>query len=197
MDPLTLLAGRVQGVRALAYTMVAERDNQTVKKERSSALILLANARVWASEGWQVSITDADGKEFDPTLIENWLSPETSSPLQPLASSLPQDEPLQDEPLQDGPRQHEPRQHEPDQDDIRHERALAAESQYPTEGAHGNEDSRGNDGFHGHAASYDEQSYDEDTYEEDEAYADIDPENVRDDQDFSEADGNLIRATNP
>jgi hypothetical protein len=26
---------------------------------------------VWASEGWQVTITDADGKEFDPAGFEN------------------------------------------------------------------------------------------------------------------------------
>ncbi len=64
--------------------MVAERDNQRVTKERNSALILLANARVWASEGWQVSITDADGKEFDPAAFENWLGPLEASPLQPI-----------------------------------------------------------------------------------------------------------------
>lgn len=64
--------------------MVAERDNQRVTKERTSALILVANARVWASEGWQVSITDADGKEFDPAGFENWLGPIEASPLQPL-----------------------------------------------------------------------------------------------------------------
>jgi hypothetical protein len=68
----------------LAYTMVAERDNQRVTKERTSALILLANARVWASEGWQVSITDADGKELDAAGFENWLGPIEASPLQPL-----------------------------------------------------------------------------------------------------------------
>jgi hypothetical protein len=68
----------------LAYTMVAERDNQRVTKERTSALILLANARVWASEGWQVSITDADGKELDSAGFENWLGPIEASPLQPL-----------------------------------------------------------------------------------------------------------------
>lgn len=68
----------------MAYTMVAERDNQRVTKERTSALILLANARVWASEGWQVSITDADGKELDSAGFENWLGPMEASPLQPL-----------------------------------------------------------------------------------------------------------------
>src|SRR6266436_7077068 len=79
-----------RGVSALAYTMVAERDNQKVTKERTSALILLANARVWASEGWQVVITDADGKQLDPAGFENWLTPVESSPLQPENSSAPE-----------------------------------------------------------------------------------------------------------
>ena len=71
----------------MAYTMVAERDDHKVTKERTSALILLANARVWASEGWQVVITDTDGKQLDPAGFENWLTPVESSPLQPETSS--------------------------------------------------------------------------------------------------------------
>ena len=73
-----------RGVGVLAYTMVAERDNQKVTKERTSALILLANARVWASEGWQVVITDADGKQLDPAGFEQWLAPVEASPLPPV-----------------------------------------------------------------------------------------------------------------
>ena len=64
----------------MAYKMVAARENQTVRNERASALITLANARVWASEGWQVTITDADGKEFDPAGFEGVLA-ETSPTL--------------------------------------------------------------------------------------------------------------------
>lgn len=142
--------------------MVAERDNQTVRTERSSALILLANARVWASEGWQVSITDADGNEFDPTGVEKWLTPEMSSPLQPVNAS-----PLQEEPPQEEPR------HEAPQDEMN----LVAEAE----------------------DSYDDDSYrDDESYEDEESYEDMDsPESRRDDQDFSEAEGNLISATNP
>ena len=74
----------------MAYRMVAERDDQKVIKERASALILLANARVWESEGWQVMITDAEGKEFDPAGFEKLLGPGyTWSPQEPL-SLLPQ-----------------------------------------------------------------------------------------------------------
>jgi hypothetical protein len=64
----------------VAYKMVAARENQTIRNERTSALITLANARVWASEGWQVTITDADGKEFDPAGFEGVLA-ETSPTL--------------------------------------------------------------------------------------------------------------------
>jgi hypothetical protein len=72
----------------VAYKMVAERDDQKVIKERASALIVLANARVWESEGWQVMITDTEGKEFDPAGFEKLLGPGYAwSPQEPLALS--------------------------------------------------------------------------------------------------------------
>jgi len=77
--------------------MVAERDNQKVTKERTSALILLANARVWASEGWQVVITDADGKQLDPAGFEQWLAPVDASPLQPVNAASPEAEDVREE----------------------------------------------------------------------------------------------------
>ena len=48
----------------LTYKMVAERDNETVKIERTSSFVMVAKARIWASEGWQVVITDAEGKSY-------------------------------------------------------------------------------------------------------------------------------------
>jgi hypothetical protein len=54
----------------MAYTMIAERNNQKVRKERESALIVLANARVMQSEGWHVVIVDSDGTDFDPRAFE-------------------------------------------------------------------------------------------------------------------------------
>jgi hypothetical protein len=72
----------------VAYRMVAERDDQKVIKERASGLIVLANARVWESEGWQVMITDAEGKEFDPAGFEKLLGPGYAwSPQEPLSLS--------------------------------------------------------------------------------------------------------------
>ncbi len=48
------------GMRNLAYTITAKRDNETMTCQRSSVLIALAKAKVWDSEGWEVSITTAD-----------------------------------------------------------------------------------------------------------------------------------------
>jgi hypothetical protein len=58
----------------LAYKMVAERDGSTVKVERESPLIMVAKARIWASEGWQVVITDADGKSWEASEFEDLLA---------------------------------------------------------------------------------------------------------------------------
>ena len=40
----------------MAFEIVAERDFETVTMKRSSSLIAIAKARVWASEGWTVKI---------------------------------------------------------------------------------------------------------------------------------------------
>ena len=48
----------------MVYKMIAERENEKVRIERSSSLLIVAKARIWASEGWQVVITDADGKSY-------------------------------------------------------------------------------------------------------------------------------------
>jgi hypothetical protein len=65
------LAGRGT---ALAYKMVAARDNEMVKVEKKSSLIIVAKARIWASEGWQVVITDADGKSWAPAEFDRLLA---------------------------------------------------------------------------------------------------------------------------
>jgi hypothetical protein len=52
-------------------------------------LITLANARVWASEGWQVTITDAEGKEFDPAGFENVVAEVTPLLLREMQVPMP------------------------------------------------------------------------------------------------------------
>jgi hypothetical protein len=54
------------GMTEVSYKMLAERDNTTVKVERQSSLLIVAKAKVWVSEGWQVVITDTDGKTYAP-----------------------------------------------------------------------------------------------------------------------------------
>ena len=54
--------------------MIAERDNETVKIERMSSLLIVAKARVWESEGWQVVVTDPDGKSYAPAEFDRLLA---------------------------------------------------------------------------------------------------------------------------
>jgi hypothetical protein len=54
--------------------MIAERDDETICVERLSSLIIVANAKVWASEGWEVEIVDAMGRIFDPDEFDSLLA---------------------------------------------------------------------------------------------------------------------------
>jgi hypothetical protein len=58
----------------MAYKMIAERDTETVKSERTSLIIAVAKARVFASEGWQVTITTDDGEVFTPATFDTLLA---------------------------------------------------------------------------------------------------------------------------
>jgi hypothetical protein len=40
----------------MRFEIVAERESETVRMRRDSSLIAIAKARVWASEGWNVTI---------------------------------------------------------------------------------------------------------------------------------------------
>ena len=48
----------------MAYRIVAERENETVRMDRMSSLMAMAKARVWASEGWDVTIIVRDEDEL-------------------------------------------------------------------------------------------------------------------------------------
>ena len=58
----------------LAYKMVAERDNEKYSCARESRLLIVAKAKVWASEGWRVVITDQDGKAYAPPEFDQLLA---------------------------------------------------------------------------------------------------------------------------
>ena len=50
----------------MAYRIVAERNDETVRMDRSSALVAAAKAKVWASEGWKVTIIVGDENQIAP-----------------------------------------------------------------------------------------------------------------------------------
>ena len=57
----------------MAYRIVAERDNETVRMDRMSSLMAVAKARVWASEGWEVTIIVRDEDELAPAESDRLL----------------------------------------------------------------------------------------------------------------------------
>ena len=50
----------------MTYRIVAERENETVRMDRVSSLMAVAKARVWASEGWDVTIIVRDEEKLPP-----------------------------------------------------------------------------------------------------------------------------------
>jgi hypothetical protein len=58
----------------LPYKMIAERENETVKIERKSSLLIVAKAKIWASEGWRVVITNPEGKTFAPAEFDQLVA---------------------------------------------------------------------------------------------------------------------------
>ena len=61
----------------MAYRIVAERENETVRMDRVSSLMAVAKARVWASEGWDVTIIVRDEEKLPPVESKPccWLKP--------------------------------------------------------------------------------------------------------------------------
>jgi hypothetical protein len=57
----------------MAYRIVAERENETVRMDRMSSLMALAKAKVWASEGWEVTIIVRDEDESAPVEADRLL----------------------------------------------------------------------------------------------------------------------------
>ncbi len=54
----------------MPYTVTATRDDEKMQSVRNSALIALAKARVWESEGWRVLIEGPDGSEYAVAQLE-------------------------------------------------------------------------------------------------------------------------------
>lgn len=63
----------------MGYKIVGTKQDQTVRSERESLLIAAAKARVWSREGWDVVVTDSDGKTLDPSGFEKlFATPEVA-----------------------------------------------------------------------------------------------------------------------
>ncbi len=58
----------------MAYKMIAERDNEKYRVERESRLLIVAKAKIFASEGWRVVVTDHDGKAYAPAEFDQLLA---------------------------------------------------------------------------------------------------------------------------
>ena len=91
----------------MSYKIVATKEDQMVRSVRQSLLIAAAKARVWASEGWQVVVTDGEDKSLDPADFEKLfeIAPKEVTALtlaasdpQPFSEPEPTSEPL-DEPI--------------------------------------------------------------------------------------------------
>ena len=78
----------------MAYRIVAERGNETVRMDRSSSLMAVAKARVWASEGWEVTIIvrDQEAELAPPVQTDRRMLPTRDFPL-PAAIGQPGEKP--------------------------------------------------------------------------------------------------------
>jgi hypothetical protein len=56
--------------RRLPYTITAVRRDEKMRCVRDSALVAFAKARIWESEGWDVLITDEDGRTFGTAQLD-------------------------------------------------------------------------------------------------------------------------------
>ena len=65
----------------MSYKIVATKEDQTMRSVRQSLLIAAAKARVWASEGWEVVVTDGEEKTLDPADFERLFEFEQVSTL--------------------------------------------------------------------------------------------------------------------
>jgi hypothetical protein len=59
----------------MAFEIIAEKESETVRMQRNSSLMAVAKARIWADEGWTVTVVVGDDEapiandELSPLLI--------------------------------------------------------------------------------------------------------------------------------
>jgi hypothetical protein len=57
-----------------AFTIHATKDGDTVSTVRIGPTVTVARARTLLKEGWQVHVTDADGRQYGPGQFDQLLS---------------------------------------------------------------------------------------------------------------------------
>jgi hypothetical protein len=57
-----------------AFTIHATKDDDTISTVRIGPTVTVAKARTLQKEGWQVHITDADGRQYGPGQFDQLLS---------------------------------------------------------------------------------------------------------------------------
>ena len=75
----------------MSSKIVATKEDETMRWTRQSLLIAAAKARVWASEGWHVVVTDGEGRTLDPADFEKLFEVEqVTSVTEPQPASEPE-----------------------------------------------------------------------------------------------------------
>jgi hypothetical protein len=77
----------------MSYKIVATKEDQTMRSVRQSLLIAAAKARVWASEGWEVVVTDGEERTLDPGDFEKLFELKQVSTLTFADTAQPPSEP--------------------------------------------------------------------------------------------------------
>jgi hypothetical protein len=57
-----------------AFTIHATKDGETVSAVRIGPTVTVAKARTLLKEGWQVHVTDAEGRQYGPRQLDQLLS---------------------------------------------------------------------------------------------------------------------------
>jgi hypothetical protein len=56
----------------MAFEIIAEKESETVRMQRNSSLMAVAKARIWADEGWTVTVVVADE---EASIVNDDLAP--------------------------------------------------------------------------------------------------------------------------
>jgi hypothetical protein len=64
-----------------AFSIHASKDGQMVTTVRIGPTVTVARARALLNEGWQVHVTDENGRQYGPAELDQLLSVDRKSPI--------------------------------------------------------------------------------------------------------------------